>query len=549
MLISTPEGEVPIEMSDRERLPAGEELVIGKSRDGYSVTFRDEHAAPSVETLRIRVTGDPRGGMISFFAGDREGSVSFSSLFDMDNASLSAPGAGVFEMVLPLPSWFIRGGSFIEDSGLTFFPGATGQYRVDAITFGPHPSSPSVGLRDDGIFTVDYRLPVSVEEGRWIVRLPSESMASDPVTYALSYRWIEEEIDGVAVFGDRSDRPHAMISDGATRVRVNMRPRGGTTTFRPALWGLQGEYLQIERGIRDYPFQLTGFSVVADSGESSGPITVELSELTRYPVSSWRNDEFELFSWSTFPDVLWVDSVSYAVQSKFFKRMAFFVEKRGYIGSLLTDEELSGLHGYNAHNYRPEGLADFYTAAEREDFPLNSYELLLRDVVERHGIIIRDERGGWRPGSGGVLGVSRESTGEHRRLLVVHEAMHGVLYEEDEFHRGVSDYWRSSLSERERQYWRDMLGWMGYAPGDEYLMYNEFQAYLLQRPEAATRWYFRSLMADRVRNARGRREPVDTFLGDHPTTFVDSAAAMNDLLFRTTGLIGGNPYYLEATTD
>ena len=45
------------------------------------------------------------------------------------------------------------------------------------------------------------------------------------------------------------------------------------------------------------------------------------------------------------------DTASYAVQARFFRRLAFYVEKQGYRGRLLTDAELGSRRGYNAHDY------------------------------------------------------------------------------------------------------------------------------------------------------------------------------------------------------
>ena len=54
----------------------------------------------------------------------------------------------------------------------------------------------------------------------------------------------------------------------------------------------------------------------------------------------------------------------------FFRRLSYFVEKKGFRGSLMTNSELEGMHGWNAHDYRPEDLALFYTVADKQDFPL-----------------------------------------------------------------------------------------------------------------------------------------------------------------------------------
>ena len=83
-----------------------------------------------------------------------------------------------------------------------------------------------------------------------------------------------------------------------------------------------------------------------------------------YPRSAWRQSDYELFAWNLYPSILIFDMRSYEVQSRFFKRLAFFVEKRGFRGEMLSDAELAARHGWNAHNYRPEDLAGFYNVAD-----------------------------------------------------------------------------------------------------------------------------------------------------------------------------------------
>jgi hypothetical protein len=257
-----------------------------------------------------------------------------------------------------------------------------------------------------------------------------------------------------------------------------------------------------------------------------GPIPADLATiLTDYPQDAWRRSDFEIFSWSAYPRILVFDTADYETQSRLFKRLAFFVEKRGFRGSILSDAELSGRHGWNAHNYRPEGLAAFFNAAQSEGAELNAEEVLLREILLANGVIHRDD-GSYRPGTGGVLSISQESYPILRELLVTHEALHGVFYEEPGFR---DDAWRiwDGLSEEERSFWRQLLGYMTYDPADEYLMVNEFQAYLLQQPLERARAYLRGQLAQRFMAARpGMREEVETFLARYPDAFVRPARAV-----------------------
>ncbi len=262
----------------------------------------------------------------------------------------------------------------------------------------------------------------------------------------------------------------------------------------------------------------------------NAPIPADLATiLSSYPRSAWRRDEFEVFSWSAYPDILVFDTADYGTQARLFRRLAFFVEKRGFRGRLLSDEELSGRHGWNAHNYRPEGLATFFTQAEAEAFGLNAEEELLRELLLANGVI-RRATDGYAPGKGGILSISQSSYPLLRELLITHEAYHGVFYEEEGFRDGVREIW-NGLSEAERTYWRGLLSYMTYDPADEYLMINEFQAYLMQQPLDRVRGHLRGVLAPRFANARpAQRQEIERFLAEHPDTFIRAARAVEELL-------------------
>jgi hypothetical protein len=57
------------------------------------------------------------------------------------------------------------------------------------------------------------------------------------------------------------------------------------------------------------------------------PLLSDPGLILEYPQSQWRDSRYELFSWADFPSILILDSADYAIQSAFFKRLAFFVEK------------------------------------------------------------------------------------------------------------------------------------------------------------------------------------------------------------------------------
>jgi hypothetical protein len=287
--------------------------------------------------------------------------------------------------------------------------------------------------------------------------------------------------------------------------------------------------------------QIEEVVVGTTEGTEHAPIPSDLGIIgSFYPQSAWRQADYELFAWSLYPEVLVFDTRSYEVQSSFFKRLAFFVEKRGFRGEMLSDAELAGRHGWNAHNYRPEGLARFYNVAAAEGVALTDEEMLLREILLANGVLRPAEGRSVAAGTGGILSVSQESYPVLRELLLAHEAYHGAFYANTAFRDGAFAQWES-LSQAEREFWRRMLSYLTYDPSDRYLMVNEFQAYLLQQRVDRARGYLRGSVAQRL-DARRGDEYVDAFLEEHPRTFEVAARRMDELLFQTTGLEAGDVY-------
>lgn len=519
----------PVELRDLGRRPAGRENVVsaGESRR-YIFRVMDQVAvdAGGPVGLVVELGGQWSGGALVMHRADESRMVEFDSILEWQRSESSPPVALAIATDRIPP----------RDTEFEFRAPPAGAYQVRSLRVASDPPQVVISPTPRG----DARLPVQVDDSAVtisgldaIIREPDDGLI-------LRYR------APTSLFEDPAFRPTFLVEferdDGSSEpLAVRARPGENRVVIRPRRWGVDPARVRIVTN--DSGVEFVALEPIAPVDDPSVPIPIELSELLGRGRDGWRRDEFELYSWSLFPRQLWFDTRDYGVQAAMFKRLAFFVEKRGFRGTLLTNEELASRHGWNAHNYRPEGLVQFFNAASAEEFILNPIEIELRDLLEVNGIILRSGDGGWIAGTGGVLVVSQESNLELRRLLIAHEAMHGVFYESPVFVDQVETYWNGVLSERERAFWREFLAWASYDPADEYLMVNEFQGYLLQQPIEGVRWYFRTRVADRLRAGRpDRARRVDAFLSDYPRTFVDSAAAMNDALFGATGIVGGDPF-------
>ncbi len=338
------------------------------------------------------------------------------------------------------------------------------------------------------------------------------------------------------------------------RLRIILEGSRGETA-KYDLFAKQGRYRVVfyqralgfvPRGLRieEVPPTFTPLDITFDSystqtEEIPEPLPADMGTILRYPEKEWRQSEWEIFSWNLFPSILVFDFRDYRLQSAFLKRLAFFVEKKGTAGTLLTDEELKGRHGWNAHDYRAEDLARFFTLARQQQFSLNEQEKTLRRMLLEYGII---EASGeeFRGGEGGFLSFAQESTQRLRYLFASHEGYHGFFFAAPEFRREVRSIWES-LSPEEQQFWHRFLRWKTYNTEDTYLVVNEFQAYLMQQRLSMVARYFRAHAVPQFLRAHPEyREEVEAFLRSYPEHFEQAARRVEQAAQRVAGLRAGD---------
>lgn len=221
------------------------------------------------------------------------------------------------------------------------------------------------------------------------------------------------------------------------------------------------------------------------------PLKTDLGLVLSSRNSTWRTKDYELYEWNIFPGILFFDTLNYSVQDQFFRRIAFFVEKTGFRGKLLSDAELGDMHGYNAHDYSAESLASFFSACERQNFKISRKEQILKEILLRNGLIVPDSNS-YKAGKGAVVSISRESPAYLRRSLTAHEAWHGIFFTDQNFRNAVAAVYYTvdeNTMSFIKGYWAIQKG-LGYDQNDEYLMQNEFMAYLMQQPLSSVARYF-----------------------------------------------------------
>lgn len=274
------------------------------------------------------------------------------------------------------------------------------------------------------------------------------------------------------------------------------------------------------------------------------PLKTDLGMILETPSENWRNSEFELYEWDRFPGVLFFDTKNYDIQAKFFTRLAYFVEKKGFIGQILTDSQIEGLHGYNAHDYSAESLANFFTKAEKLNV-LNSKELLLKQILLKNGVIIQNSDG-YSAGNGAVISLSKESVNYLRRSFLAHESWHGIYFIDENFRNTTSAiYYTIDSTSRKfiEEYWQSQPS-LGYNPDDSYLMNNEFMAYIMQQPLSNVSKYFVHL-ANRGSVNKAIPELCEYVKSTNGQTFEDAAKIFDSFAFDNYGLACGRVHLIS----
>lgn len=281
-------------------------------------------------------------------------------------------------------------------------------------------------------------------------------------------------------------------------------------------------------------------NISSEENEVLDPVRTDPGLILNYKTSQWRTLDYELFEWDRFPQILFFDTRNYEVQDRLFRRMAFFVEKQGYKGRLLTNEELGDMHGYNAHDYSAESMARFFNKAAELNFQLNEEELLLKKILIHNGLLESD---GFyvKANEGGLVSISRETPDWSRTNLLAHEGWHTIFFRDAEFRNYVSAvYYTFDPTSLEFliDYFKSQPG-LGYDVNDEYLMHNEFMAYIMQQRLSEVSNYFVHLanrgsvidytpqLAAYIRKTEGRG-------------FEDAANALNDFVYDKYGIVCGN---------
>ncbi len=365
-------------------------------------------------------------------------------------------------------------------------------------------------------------MQAAASSSTWIMRLGLRSLLGPP---------------------QKGQLPTAVLSFAAgesakqSTLSVRMNTETQTITLPSTMFSQTPETLRVSTDSRQ-AVALSACEVSVASISELGSIPIEAGIILSYEQSQWRLAEVELFSWATLPEILIFDTLNYAVQAAYFKRLAFFAEKSGFVGTIPARASIADLHGYNAHDYRAEDLAAFFLKAAREQIPLGAEEERLKRILIANNVL-QETQTGLTARRGSIISISRSSNAALRELLLSHECLHAIFFSHAAYRGRCFVVWEA-LSQQEQQFWRLFLEWAGYEVSMPYLVVNEFQAYVLQYDEERTNSYFRDVIAARLlRSMPNERDFIETFLRQRPESFRRSHRDLEQALWEEARLSAG----------
>ena len=351
-------------------------------------------------------------------------------------------------------------------------------------------------------------------------------------------------------FGSMDKPASTTLHYGTDEFEVFLSPSQHNFTLQTAAMTEAFARLSEEGGAQMYSAFMTAnpadkYSPNEDGYVTKG-LTCDIGLLFDWPQDKWRCRDYELFVWEEFPEVLIFDFKNYKIQNEFFTRIAYFVEKNGYKGTLVGDDFVRDKHGYNAHDYKGEDLARFFSLVSEKNFRINAREKQLRQILLDNGIILNNGDGTYSGGKGSVISIARESERTLRKQLMAHESWHGIYFSDENFRAYVSklyDSFDKTSMEFLRTYF-SVYPSLQYDIKDDYLMRNEFMAYHLQQSVSATGPYFKT-RASWNTIASNNPAACNYVAKNDARDFVEASRALSQYVFDRWGFKAGSTILVE----
>jgi hypothetical protein len=203
--------------------------------------------------------------------------------------------------------------------------------------------------------------------------------------------------------------------------------------------------------------------------------------------------DLTIFRFADNPRILVLVFASLHEQGRTLNRLAAFIEKASLPHDrLLNDAELDAAISarggtvetfYYGHDYAAASLLRFFSVADSAHVELNPQEHRLRALLR--------QQDWFKPGlAAGLISLPALSpaskiTATTHAALLRHELSHGEFFSNPIYAEYVRNFWFTEFTRDERAGFRSFLASDDYDAGNEELMFNEMQAYLMFTREPA----------------------------------------------------------------
>ena len=401
--------------------------------------------------------------------------------------------------------------------------------------------------RNNGIYQAGEEIFISAEDGNeniiYMLGDTSENISVSEILFDFEYfrkSGAEESIEINISSSRKSAGFNYLPHEGRNRLILD----GLYFEFPPSV--VRIKYPKDSIGINNLVYQ--GKSLSGKEKSAFSPINTGFGAILSTDRSRWRFDNFELFSWNYFPSFLIIDTIDYSFQARMFKRIAFYVEKPGSRGLILANEDIEKLHGWNAHDYKADDLASFFNKSRELNFSLNPEEDLLKAILLENSVI-KEEKGAYYPGNGGILSISQESKDHLRRIFITHEGYHGIFFSSPGFRDRCRKVWEVVDPEL-KDFWYLFLEYKSYNTEDDYLVVNEFMAYNLQQEaEKILPYFFDHIIPKLIKKYPDKADFLEKIKKEKGDEFLEYADLLGEALQDLTSLPPGRLIFLKESRD
>ena len=220
-----------------------------------------------------------------------------------------------------------------------------------------------------------------------------------------------------------------------------------------------------------------------------------------------RSDVPVVWRYTPNPEVMVLDIPGLDLLGRTFNRVTQLVEQQYSepYPRVLTSAELVKYIGNanrtfanfaSGHDLRVSDLVQFFNLADRDKVELFPEEYALRDFLIEQGLI-KEWRGFYQSQKPHSLVLSipqiQERRGNEpavtsnaRYTILLHELAHAEFHSNAAYNKYCRIFWADRLTESQRESFKRFLAGMRYSVGNEDLVINEMQAYLMFTPDGGS---------------------------------------------------------------